>query len=273
MLDLQFTPKTNLVLERHKFFLRMQNPEEDMASYVATLRGLALSCRFEQLSDSLIRDQIVRCAYNKKIREKLLMKDPNLDEAVQITKAMEHTAVWLQEMDGLNREGKQNVVNEIRDKSKLSTGGMKKKSTKNWEDPDRGRFDSREIKCYRCGAPGHIASSKMCAAKAAICRNCGRRGHFAKVCKFKNNEGSGRTIQEIQDVCGNMEEIILTVDESLIDSASNVETNVHDLIHKIDLESTNVLDKPHAQMLLNGIPVKLLVDSGSLFTLISKKNL
>ncbi|KAJ1200090.1 hypothetical protein NDU88_003918 [Pleurodeles waltl] len=84
----------------------MQNPEEDISSYVATLRGLALSCRFEQLSDSLIRDQIVRCAYNKKIREKLLMKDPNLEEAVQIAKAMEHTAVWLQEMDGSSREEK-----------------------------------------------------------------------------------------------------------------------------------------------------------------------
>ncbi|KAJ1138313.1 hypothetical protein NDU88_004700 [Pleurodeles waltl] len=148
MLDLQFTPKINLVLELHKFFSRVQNPEEDMASYVASLRGLALSCRFEQLSDSLIRDQIVRCAYNKKIREKLLMKDPNLDDSVQIAKAMEHTAVWLQEIEGLKREEKQSIVNEIRDKSKLTTGGMKKKPTKNWEDPDRGRFDLREIKCY-----------------------------------------------------------------------------------------------------------------------------
>ncbi|KAJ1129468.1 hypothetical protein NDU88_007836 [Pleurodeles waltl] len=101
-------------------FLPMQGANEDIASYVATLRGLALSCRFEQLSDSLIRDQIVRCAFNKRIREKLLMKDPNLEEAIQIAKRMEHTAVWLQEMDECNKEGKQNVISEIMNKSKFS---------------------------------------------------------------------------------------------------------------------------------------------------------
>ncbi|XP_069055997.1 CCHC-type zinc finger nucleic acid binding protein-like [Pleurodeles waltl] len=165
----------------------MQNAEEDMASYVATLRGLALSCRFEQLSDSPIRDQLVRCAYTKKIRKKLLLKDPNLDEAIQIAKRMEHTALWLQEMDNSTKEGKQNVISEIKNKSKFLISEEKKKSTRNWEYPNLGKFDSREVKCYRCGAPGHTASSKMCAARSAICRNCGKRGHFAKVCKFKNN--------------------------------------------------------------------------------------
>ncbi|KAJ1110440.1 hypothetical protein NDU88_007791 [Pleurodeles waltl] len=181
MLDLQFTPKTNLVLERHKFFSRMQNAEKDIASYVATLRGLPLSCCFEQLSDSLIRDQIVRCAYNKKIREKLLMKDPNLEEAIQVAKRMENTAVWLLEMDDSNKEGKQNVISEIKNRSKFTISEEKKKSTRNWEDPSRGKFDSREVKCYRCGAPGHIALIKMSAARNAKCRNCGKRGYFAKV--------------------------------------------------------------------------------------------
>ncbi|KAJ1184702.1 hypothetical protein NDU88_001505 [Pleurodeles waltl] len=221
MLDLQFTPKTNLVLERHKFFSRMQGADEDVASYVATLRGLALSCRFEQLSDCLIKDQIVRCAYSKKIREKLLMKDPSLEEAIQVAKRMEHTAVWLQEMDVSNKEGRQNVINEIKNKGKFIISEEKKRSTRNWEDPNRGKSDAREVKCYRCGAPGHIASSKMCAARNAICRNCGKRGHFAKVCKFKNNGSSDKdhTIQDVQDVCGNLEEIILTVEENSIDLA------------------------------------------------------
>ncbi|KAJ1175724.1 hypothetical protein NDU88_001011 [Pleurodeles waltl] len=161
MLDLQFTPKTNLVLERHKLFSRMQCADEDIASYVATFRGLALSCRFEQLSDSLIRDQIVRCAFNKKIREKLLMKDPNLEEAIQIAKRKEHTAVWIQEMDESNKEGKQNVISEIKNKSKFSVNEERKKSTKSREELDGEKFGLREIKCYRCGAPGHIASSKI----------------------------------------------------------------------------------------------------------------
>ncbi|KAJ1156154.1 hypothetical protein NDU88_008878 [Pleurodeles waltl] len=37
------------------------------------------------------------------------------------------------------------------------------------------------------------------------------------------------------------------------------------------MESTYSLEKPHAQVLLDNVPIKLLVDSGSLFRLISKK--
>ncbi|KAJ1143468.1 hypothetical protein NDU88_009776 [Pleurodeles waltl] len=159
MPDLQFTPKINLVLERHKFFSRMQNAEEDIASYVATLHGLALSCLFEQLSDSLIRDLIVRCAYNKKIREKLLMKDPNLEEAIQIAKAMEHTAVWLLEMDGSNKEGNQNIVNEIRDKSKLRIGEMKKKSTRNCAMWGKDRRNS-DLRLKKRRATGFTAENR-----------------------------------------------------------------------------------------------------------------
>ncbi|KAJ1214409.1 hypothetical protein NDU88_002028 [Pleurodeles waltl] len=193
---------------RAAFLKWMQNAEKDVASYVATLRGLALSCHFEQLSDFLIRDQIVRCAYNNRIREKLLMKDPNLDEAIQIAKRMEHTAVWLQEMDDSKKEGKQNVISEVKNKSKFLVNEEKQKSAKGWDGPDR-------------------------------------------------------------DVCGNLEEIMLAVDGNLNELTSNERTtSTQDMTLEIGLESTNVLEKPHAQVLLNNILVKLLVDSGSLFTLI-----
>ncbi|KAJ1129355.1 hypothetical protein NDU88_007726 [Pleurodeles waltl] len=274
MLDIQFTPKTNLVLECHKFISRMQKADEDIASYGETLRGLALSCRFEQLSDSLIRDQIVRCTFGKKIREKLLMKDPSLEEAIQIAKRMEHTAVWLQEMDESNR-GKQSIIGEIRNKGNFSIDVEKKKSMKNWEDMDgekQKKLGWREIKCYRCGAPGNIASSKMCAARSAICRNYGKRGHFPKVCKLKVNEGVERTTQEIQDVCESIEAIILTVDGELDNcEVNNRITHLQLSNEQVRMESTDSLEKAHAQILLNNGSIKLLVDSGSLFTLISNK--
>ncbi|KAJ1184666.1 hypothetical protein NDU88_001469 [Pleurodeles waltl] len=116
MLDIQFTPKTNLILQRHKFFSRVQQKDEDIASYVASLRGLALSYEFDQLLDSRIRDQLVRCASDKRIREKLLKKDPNLEEAIQIAKRMEHAAVWLQEMDVNPKQVEQGIVAEIKKK-------------------------------------------------------------------------------------------------------------------------------------------------------------
>ncbi|KAJ1172394.1 hypothetical protein NDU88_004241 [Pleurodeles waltl] len=271
MLDTQFTPKNNLVLQRHKFFSRVHRGDEDIASYVASLRGLALSCNFDQLLDSLIRDQLARCAYDKKIREKLLMRDPNLEEAIQIAKRMEHTAIWLQEREGVSKEMKQGIVAEIKKKEEPLAKVEWNKLTRNSEgtkvnnEEKRRTQEWREIKCYRCDAPGNIASSRACAARNAICRNCGRRGHFAKVCRFRSNAGN-KSIQEIQDVCETMEDIILTVHGEL--TSHNDEGA---LVQEVKKESTDVLEKPHAQVMLDNVLVKLLVDLGSLFTLISKE--
>ncbi|KAJ1092894.1 hypothetical protein NDU88_006004 [Pleurodeles waltl] len=92
------------------------------------------------------------------------MKDPNLEEAIQIAKRMEHAAKWLQEMDASPKQTEQGVVAEIRNKEELrgimewnkfnanfdgvKANKEKKRKTQEW----------RVIKCYRCDAPGHIAS-------------------------------------------------------------------------------------------------------------------
>ncbi|KAJ1217872.1 hypothetical protein NDU88_005459 [Pleurodeles waltl] len=271
MLDEQFTPKTNLVLQQHKFFSRVQREDEDIASYVASLRGLALSCEFHQLLDSLIWDQIVRCAYDKRIREKLLVKDPNLEEAIRIAKGMEHAAVWLKEMEEVPNQGEPGIITEIRKKDDPHFKVEWSKPTKNFEatkvnaEEKRKAQEWRVIKCYRCDAPGHIASSRTCAARNAICRSCGKRGHFAKVCKLRSNAGN-KTIQEVQDVYETMEDIILTVNEKVFPDDYNGVS-----IKMIKKESTDVLEKPHAKILLDNVWVKLLVDLGSLFTHISRE--
>ncbi|KAJ1088972.1 hypothetical protein NDU88_002126 [Pleurodeles waltl] len=91
--------KVNMVLEQTKLFSCVQGADEDIASYVAALRGLSLTCQFENLSDSLIRDQIMRCTETKRVKEKLLIKDPTLEEAIEIAKGLEHTQLWMKEMD------------------------------------------------------------------------------------------------------------------------------------------------------------------------------
>ncbi|KAJ1208916.1 hypothetical protein NDU88_004298 [Pleurodeles waltl] len=271
MLDTQFTPKNNLVLQRHKLFSRVQRGDEDIAFYVASLRGLALSCAFVQLLDSLIIDHLVRCEYDKKIRQKLLMKDPNLEEAIQIAKRMEHTAIWLQEMEGVTKEIIQGILAEIKKKEEPRAKMEWKKPTRISEgtkvhnEEKRRTQEWREIKCYCCDAPGHIASSRACAARKAICCNCGKTGHFAKVCRLKSN-AENKSIQEIQDVCETMEDIILTVHGDL-NSPNDEETSVQ----KVKKDSTDVLEKPPSQVMLENVPVKRLVDSGSLFTLTSKE--
>ena len=42
----------------------------------------------------------------------------------------------------------------------------------------------KDTKCYFCGGLKHLEQAD-CPAKNAVCYGCGKRGHFAKVCKSK----------------------------------------------------------------------------------------
>lgn len=59
---------------------------------------MARTCDFEQLADSLVRDQIVRCTNNVKVQENLLDENPDLKEMLSIVEGMENTSMWVQEM-------------------------------------------------------------------------------------------------------------------------------------------------------------------------------
>ena len=63
---------TNEIYERNRFNKRDQEAGESIESYVATLRSLAKSCNYCELTDSLIRDRIVVGIRENSFRKKLL---------------------------------------------------------------------------------------------------------------------------------------------------------------------------------------------------------
>jgi len=51
-------------------------------------------------------------------------------------------------------------------------------------------FNKRNVrKCYFCVGKLH-ANRRSCSAVTAVCHNCSKRGHFAKVCKSKVKDAS-----------------------------------------------------------------------------------
>ncbi|KAJ1199941.1 hypothetical protein NDU88_003772 [Pleurodeles waltl] len=64
--------KINVVLQRYKFYSRTQHDEELIDQFVAALRGLAVTCNFEQMSyDQFLWDKIFMKNKSCKIQEKL----------------------------------------------------------------------------------------------------------------------------------------------------------------------------------------------------------
>ena len=62
-------PIKNKIVERYKFFQRLQEPGEP---FVTNLEVLASTCNFRTLKDSLVRDRIVCGIQDKQLREDLL---------------------------------------------------------------------------------------------------------------------------------------------------------------------------------------------------------
>lgn len=73
-LEKHYTPKVNVVVERHAFRQRRQAPHETIAQYVAVVRDLASKCGFDDRANEMIRDQLVEHVANPNIRERLLLQ-------------------------------------------------------------------------------------------------------------------------------------------------------------------------------------------------------
>uniref|UniRef100_A0A096M9H1 Retrotransposon gag domain-containing protein n=1 Tax=Poecilia formosa TaxID=48698 RepID=A0A096M9H1_POEFO len=92
-LEKHFTPKVNIVVERHAFRKRTQSPHETVEQYVTALRDLASKCDFDDKTEEMIRDQLVEHIFNSRIRERLLLEpDLTLDKAVTLAAQMESAA-------------------------------------------------------------------------------------------------------------------------------------------------------------------------------------
>ena len=105
-----FEPKPVIIAERFHFHRRDQTEGETIAEYVAELRRIAKSCKFEAFLSDALRDRLVCGLQSVSTQNKLLAeKDLTLAKAVEIAQAMEaaeKNAQQLKESRSLPGSGK-----------------------------------------------------------------------------------------------------------------------------------------------------------------------
>lgn len=186
--DTYFQPEKNVIYERYVFGSANQEPQENIEQYVGRLRHLASTCNYDNLESELIRDRLVLGVTDLSLRKKLLEDSKlTLTLAIDICRAHEATDNRLKKMsqqvhteDSVNKTQHFNTNQRTQRKQGRNVPFTKHKPNEN------------RRACMFCNNY-HEFKKHLCPAFNKICSNCGRKNHFAVVCKSNSNSTGNKS--------------------------------------------------------------------------------
>ena len=159
-----FTPAPSKIVERFKFHTRFRKPGESVAALVLELRSFAKSCNFGDTLETMLHDRIV-CGINDPVIQCRLLSEKALTfkTALELAQSMESAAKNLKELSDSSK----------RDTTRAAAG-----STPTPQEPVNQitNTSAKSQQCYRCGKKGHYAPA--CKYKDTVCNKCGKVGHL-----------------------------------------------------------------------------------------------
>lgn len=175
-------PERSALVARYEFDNRIRKPEESVSAYVATLKHLAVDCKFtDEMRQERLRDRLVSGIKDDKMLREMLkekLEDLSFDVAVRKCLAVEQAN---KDVRAFRNEAKPEGVNILKSSSKGKDKQKPAKSATTGSPPEQQHATSAsELKCYRCEGR-HAANN--CPFIRAKCHGCGKRGHLKKVCR------------------------------------------------------------------------------------------
>ena len=178
-LQTHFEPTRNVIYERFVFNDCKQSQCETVDQFIAKLRKLADTCDFGELRDELVRDRLVTCTKDLGAQARML-REPKLtlNKAIDMCCASEQAKIQIKKISG----GEQEAVNYTsRDKSNSHYQQGRKQTYVS----EHTKRKPPNITCHFCGT---THAKQNCPAFGATCKACGKRNHFARVCKQEQHK-------------------------------------------------------------------------------------
>ena len=193
-----FAPKPTEIVQRYKFYLCAQEPNETIPQFVARLRQNSDGCNFKELH-TMLRDRLVVGCRDATIQRKLL-SEQNLtfEKALNTATAMEVASRDAKEIQAIGK-----TLNIDKDVHKLRTT----------QQPHRQRLSqpssSKTPKhCWRCGSSKHMPGE--CPFRTQKCFSCQKVGHTKSQCKkvqdYLKKTRKGKPSHHLESTCTSDEE-------------------------------------------------------------------
>ncbi|KAK3855471.1 hypothetical protein Pcinc_038132 [Petrolisthes cinctipes] len=168
----------NIIVDRRDFYLRVQEAGESFDDFLCSVKEIANFCEFcDKCVDSQLCDRIVVGTSDELALKRMLEnKNLTLENAIDICRASESANHCSAVIRGASHSST-HVVNKVSSYRK-----------------SRKRDNAKTVKmkstlCFRCGKDCRN-DEQGCRAVDKVCRNCGKRGHFAVVCRHTDRKGS-----------------------------------------------------------------------------------
>ena len=181
----------NVIVDRVKFFTRRQKPNESLELFHGVLSGLAAKCQLAQLEKELVRDVFISNIHvvelQQKFCKKLIAPDRMLALAIEYERGIEDQKSLTSCSLGLALPtlGTQPPADSAVSKPTSDAVCAVQTHAPNRGGPSRSAssFSSRGQPCRNCDGPFNPGHQTSCPAKSVQCRNCHKKGHFARVCR------------------------------------------------------------------------------------------
>ncbi|XP_072398178.1 uncharacterized protein [Diabrotica undecimpunctata] len=243
-----FSPKTSEIVCRFKFYRRNQQTGETISVYLKELRKLAEPCGFGTSLDIMLRDRLVCGITDESLQQTLLATDKlKLKDAQDMCLAHEVAVESLAVLRESESSAEVNAVN-----FRKNQPGQFKQQLANRE----------RKKCFRCEKEH---SPETCEHIKSTCSYCRKVGHIEIACfaKKKNQNHKRKVHQTTVNSTSNTEPVSGNT-QSVFYQSSDYEFSLN------NVTSDSITGKYLVDVLLNDQKVKMEVDSGASYSVISK---
>ena len=184
----------NEIFARHVLACRRQNPGESLDKYLQALKLLAQDCSFKAVTADEYRDDYIRDAFingltSPQIRQRLLENrqmdlQTAYEKAHTLEMAQQHSASYSQSGMAINAAVPHSDILPHTTPSDAPLHAAPPEAERRGG-PEASLLAAAagygDTKCFFCGFERH--NRRKCPAKNATCGNCGKQGHYAKVCR------------------------------------------------------------------------------------------